>query len=298
MIKKINKALIALLLLLSLFGMIACNSDTNIDTTYRLNVNEISESLLDEEGSLSSVILAQLAMQSTVELTAQFEIAYQASSGGPWGSRTYTTSITSQGTAIFINDYQQLLTNAHVVTLSDYESYTGFEYLDVSYYINFAESDVYIEVNLIDYDTDLDLAILEVNDVVIENLQYLDFYDLTHPEDNDFSTDDSRSLYYGEYVMAVGNANGYGLSVTTGVVSAPYRTFEDGNTLIYAIQTDAAINSGNSGGPLLNIYGTVIGINSFKIVTETSEGLGYAIPAYVIMDYLDSIQIQYSKSGT
>ena len=91
---------------------------------------------------------------------------------------------------------------------------------------------------------------------------------------------DSDALKVGEPVIAIGNALGYGQSVTTGVVSALNRAMEieqydSGSTLI---QTDAAINPGNSGGALLDINGNVIGINSSKIGGSTIEGMGYAIP--------------------
>ena len=93
----------------------------------------------------------------------------------------------------------------------------------------------------------------------------------------------------GDFAIAIGNANGYGISVTQGVVSAPYRNFTSSGINTVAIQTDAAINEGNSGGPLANKYGAVIGINSFKTVTSTSESLGFAIPSYIVMSYIDSV---------
>ncbi len=90
---------------------------------------------------------------------------------------------------------------------------------------------------------------------------------------------DSEALKLGEPVIAIGNALGYGQSVTTGCVSALNRevTMNDGSTGVF-IQTDAAINPGNSGGALLNINGEVIGINSSKIGGSYVEGMGYAIP--------------------
>lgn len=92
---------------------------------------------------------------------------------------------------------------------------------------------------------------------------------------------DSESLKVGEPAIAIGNALGYGQSVTTGVISALNRQIamsEDGSTTGMLIQTDAAINPGNSGGALLNVRGEVVGINSNKIGGSTIEGMGYAIP--------------------
>ena len=92
---------------------------------------------------------------------------------------------------------------------------------------------------------------------------------------------DSESLKVGEPAIAIGNALGYGQSVTTGVISALNRQIamsEDGSTSGTLIQTDAAINPGNSGGALLNVKGEVVGINSNKIGGSTIEGMGYAIP--------------------
>ena len=91
---------------------------------------------------------------------------------------------------------------------------------------------------------------------------------------------DSDSLKVGEPVIAIGNALGYGQSVTTGVVSALNRTLEvsETGTSNALIQTDAAINPGNSGGALLDVKGQVIGINSNKIGGNAIEGMGYAIP--------------------
>ena len=92
---------------------------------------------------------------------------------------------------------------------------------------------------------------------------------------------DSEGLKVGEPAIAIGNALGYGQSVTTGVISALNRQIamsEDGSTTGTLIQTDAAINPGNSGGALLNVRGEVVGINSNKIGGSTIEGMGYAIP--------------------
>ena len=108
---------------------------------------------------------------------------------------------------------------------------------------------------------------------------------------------DSDALRIGERVIAIGNALGYGQSVTVGYVSALNREFseEDGITGTF-IQTDAAINPGNSGGALLNAEGKVIGINSNKIGGNAIEGMGFAIPISKAIPIIDDLKVQESKT--
>lgn len=119
----------------------------------------------------------------------------------------------------------------------------------------------------------------------------------------------SDTLQVGEPAIAIGNALGYGQSVTTGVISAVNRSYTDedgplygGNTedydpdeVKYLIQTDAAINPGNSGGALLNVNGEVIGINSSKIADYTIEGMGYAIPISTAAPIIEELMIQRTR---
>ena len=126
-------------------------------------------------------------------------------------------------------------------------------------------------------DADLDLAIVKIN---ASGLKYLEFAD-------------SDDIKLGEKVYAVGNPVGmeFQRTVTSGIISGLNRTvkIEEENKLSYMedlIQTDASINSGNSGGPLVNEEGKVIGINSIKI--NTAEGIGFAIPINIIKPALDS----------
>ncbi|MEG2117475.1 MAG: trypsin-like peptidase domain-containing protein, partial [Clostridia bacterium] len=109
---------------------------------------------------------------------------------------------------------------------------------------------------------------------------------------------DSTLLSFGEPCVAIGNAKGYGLAVTEGVISAPiqyYNLSSRDNALTAAVQHSAAINQGNSGGPLFNMYGLVVGINSFKLTSATSEvaidGMGFAIPSAVAKDYVNGLNI-------
>jgi len=287
-----------LLLSLSLVGCstlaetISAITKDSIDVTYGLNTNEFDE-YISEDGN-STIVNSAIALASTVEVTVNIEYSYTAIQFNPFGggsSQSITDNVTSVATAFFINRDGYLMTNAHVVTLEDYESLNDFSYDDIDITINYADSSETFDAKIISYDQTLDLAIIKINPTEIENIQYLSFYDLTDPNDDTYLTDDAIKLYYGESVIAVGNANGYGLSVTSGIVSAPLRYFNENGTITSAIQTDTAVNSGNSGGPLLNKYGYVIGIVSFKIVTDDTENIGYAIPSYVITSYLDTLNL-------
>ena len=108
---------------------------------------------------------------------------------------------------------------------------------------------------------------------------------------------DSTLLSYGEPCIAIGNAQGYGLATTEGVISAPiqyYKLTSRDEALTSAVQHSAAINPGNSGGPLFNMYGQVIGINSFKLTGNSDlaiDGMGFAIPTAVAKDYVNGLRI-------
>ena len=120
------------------------------------------------------------------------------------------------------------------------------------------------------------------------------------------SIGDSDSLKVGEQVVAIGNALGYGQSVTTGIVSATNRTMgsntqvvntsADGSALPTYIQTDAAINPGNSGGALVNMKGEVIGINSAKMASTEVEGMGYAIPMSRVSDIIENLMNETTRT--
>ena len=96
--------------------------------------------------------------------------------------------------------------------------------------------------------------------------------------------------------MAIGNALGYGQSVTSGYVSALDRTIDVGDTSVAFIQTDAAINPGNSGGALFNMRGQVIGINSAKLANSMIEGMGYAIPISTALPILNDLEDRVTRT--
>jgi serine protease Do len=298
-----KRLLLAALVALFAFSLTACSlssfvssvlegSDDSataaIDLSYGLTADELAAYADTTDAAL---VVAGIVMPATVEVTVNISYSYTKTVLGPgWSPSTSTGygTATSVATGFFVNADGYLVTNAHVVTLEDYESYSGFAYEGWEITVAFADSDVDIPCSIVTYDSDLDLAVLKT-DVSIEDLAYAVFYDLTDPTSDAYDDADAVRLLYGEPAIAVGNAYGYGISVTEGVVSAPVRFFEDGSDVIQAIQTDAAINEGNSGGPLCNAFGAVIGINSFKIVSDTSESLGFAIPSNIVIDYLESV---------
>ena len=104
---------------------------------------------------------------------------------------------------------------------------------------------------------------------------------------------DSENLQVGEQVVAIGNALGYGQSVTTGIVSAVDRQLDEASCNL--IQTDAAINPGNSGGALLNMQGQLVGINSAKLASTEVEGMGYAIPVSVAQPIMEDLMSRTTR---
>ncbi len=186
-----------------------------------------------------------------------------------WFGGRFQQEVESMGSGIIIaqNETELLIvTNNHVVE--------GNESLTVTFV---DESSV--DASVKGTDSTLDVAVIAVN---------LDELDQTTRESISIAQmGDSNDLRVGEPVIAIGNALGYGQSVTTGIVSALNRQIEDYDG--YLIQTDAAINPGNSGGALLNSQGEVIGINVAKMASEEVEGMGYAIPisdAYEVISTL------------
>ena len=138
-------------------------------------------------------------------------------------------------------------------------------------------------------DAKIDLAVIAVkqDDIPEETRNYIEVA----------SMGDSDALKVGEPAIAIGNALGYGLSVTTGVVSAVDRKLDQDSVSGTFIQTDAAINPGNSGGALLNINGEVIGINSNKIGGTAVEGMGYAIPISAARPIIEDLMNKTTRTA-
>lgn len=193
------------------------------------------------------------------------------------GSQSYEVPSSGSGIIIGENDTELLIvTNNHVVQDT------------VSLKITFVD-DAAVDAAVKGTDTDTDLAVISVplDQIPQETKEKIAVARLG----------DSDGLKVGQGVIAIGNALGYGQSVTVGYVSALNREIKtsDGNTRVL-LQTDAAINPGNSGGALLNMKGEVIGINAAKYSSTEVEGIGYAIPVSGVQDILDELMNRKTRS--
>lgn len=212
----------------------------------------------------------------------------------------YSQESTSSGSGIIIgkNDNELLIvTNYHVVANSK-ELSVIFSSVENSLEL---QSEQGIDPNsqskniptaiVKGYDSDKDLAVIAValNDISPKLLSEIKIATIG----------DSSALKAGDRVVAIGNALGYGQSVTTGIVSAVNRKItadsDSGVSNSTFIQTDAAINFGNSGGALLNMRGEVIGINSAKISASGVEGMGYAIPISDVQDIIGNLMLKKTR---
>lgn len=201
---------------------------------------------------------------------------------------TYSEDSESCGSGIIIgqtDDELIIVTNYHVVADSN-ELTVVFSYDEDS------EDPTAVEAKVKGYDEDKDIAVIaiDLDDLSSDTLSEIKVATIG----------DSSTLSLGEQVVAIGNALGYGQSVTTGIISALNRevtlTNDSGNEITNSlIQTDAAINPGNSGGALFNMKGELVGINSAKISSSSVEGMGYAIPISDVLDLIDELSLKETR---
>ena len=249
---------------------ISDTSDKQAKTTTTANSTKLTTS----SGTTVTTDIAQIVkntMPSVVSITSMSVQQVQSFFGGIQEQQSE-----SAGSGIIIgqNDDELLIvTNNHVVEGSD------------TLTVSFIDEES-VEANIKGTNPDKDLAVVAVP---LENVK-----DSTMDEIAVATLGDSTELQVGEPAIAIGNALGYGQSVTTGIISATNRSIESYDGKL--IQTDAAINPGNSGGALLNANGEVIGINSAKIAQEQVEGIGYAIPISDASDIITNLMNQETKT--
>jgi serine protease Do len=266
------------------------NAVANSIASYDKDVEQKSlMELASRENSLSVPEAVDKVMPAVVGISSKFNVPITNSGTGfdwffggqsPYGNDTQTQIATSTGTGIVMTSEGYIITNAHVI----YDQTNGYGRA-ASVSVLMSDETEY-EASIIGYDIDTDIAVLKI--------------DATGLIPAEFGNSDD--LRVGELVIAIGNPLGFELfgSVTSGIVSALNREISVNEKKMELIQTDAPINSGNSGGPLINSFGQVIGINSAKMSSTYSatsvEGLSFAIPitqAKIIID--DLINYGYVK---
>ena len=214
--------------------------------------------------------IAQNAMPSVVSITNMSVQQVQNFFGG-----VQEQEMKSAGSGIIISQTDSellIVTNNHVVEGSD------------TLTVTFADEES-VEANIKGTDASKDLAVIAVD--------LKDIKDSTRDAIAVAQMGDSDKIQVGEQAVAIGNALGYGQSVTTGIISATGRSLDGFD--IGLLQTDAAINPGNSGGALLNANGEVIGINTAKASSTEVEGMGYAIPISEVSDVITNLMNQDTK---
>ena len=194
-----------------------------------------------------------------------------------FGTQQYKTASAGSGIIVGENETELLIvTNNHVIAEAE----------EIS--VQFVNDDsIPALVKGTDAVNDLAVIVVKLADISEETMNAIAYAELG----------DSDALVIGEGVVAIGNALGFGQSVTNGIVSALNRAVKDENeNTAYLIQTNAAINPGNSGGALVNMHGQVIGINSSKYADEAVEGMGFAIPINTALPILEDLMTRTTRT--
>lgn len=236
-----------------------------------------SAQMLDVSGVVDA------AMPTVVAITNELEVT----GTDMWG-RTVRQASEGSGSGVIIDQTATellIVTNAHVVQITGSES-SYYDISSVGLKVTFCDGQE-VEAYLKGSDSDADLAVMAVSlkDIPEETLKNIAVSKIG-------SSDDLR---VGNGVIAIGNALGFGQSVTVGYVSALNRDVTIDGVTRTLLQTDAAINPGNSGGALLNVNGELVGINSAKYSEESVEGMGYAIPISQALGIIDNLKTMETK---
>lgn len=220
--------------------------------------------------SETGIGVAQKVLPSVVGIKVEYSVSsifYKSSSN----------TATAEGSGVIISEDGYILTNNHIINSSSSSSYYEVGKANkITVYLYNDETEY--EGTIVGTDEQTDLAVIKI-----------DKTGLTAAE-----LGDSDSVQVGEFAMAIGNPLGMQSSVSSGTISAVNRSVTSDNVTYKLIQTDAAINSGNSGGALVNSQGQVIGINTLKMSGSGIEGMGFAIPINSTKDIYSQL-IQYNK---
>lgn len=229
----------------------------------------------------TAVYAANKILPSVVGIEVQYNVNSMLSM---FGNRGQSQTATATGSGIIISEDGYILTNNHIVSTSSSSSNSSSSnYYSVSeaekVTVTLFNDDKTYDAKIVGTDEQTDLAVIKIEKTGLPKAEFAD----------------SDNIKVGEFAMAVGNPLGMQSSITCGVVSAVNRKITDSDGKEFTlIQTDAAINAGNSGGALVNSQGQVIGINTLKLQGTGIEGMGFAIPINSTTDITSQL-IQYSK---
>ena len=246
------------------------SSDTTSGTVDFVSLQEYSD---------TAVYASNKILPSIVGIKVTYNVTTSSMFSMFGNSKPSTSESYASGSGIIISEDGYILTNNHVVDSSSESTYYDISEA-TSVKVTLFNDDTEYEAKIVGKDSQTDLAVLKIE---ADNLTAAEFAN-------------SDDVKVGEFAMAVGNPLDLGTTITCGVVSAINREVkdaEDGSTYI-CIQTDAAINSGNSGGALVNSKGQVIGVNTLKVSSTGVEGIGFAIPINSTLDIIDDL-ITYNK---
>lgn len=253
----------------SLIGKTTSTTQSTQSVNYNnINTNLVSLSSFSDTG----VAVAQKVLPSVVGIKVQYAVNSIFSQN--------TSTAMAEGSGVIISSDGYILTNNHVINSSETNSNSFYSLGEATKItVSLYNDDTEYPAKIIGTDQQTDLAIIKI-----------DKTDLTAAK-----LGDSNSIQVGEWCMAIGNPLGMASSVTAGTISALNRKITDNDGKNYTlIQTDAAINSGNSGGALVNTNGEVIGINTIKASGTGVEGLGFAIPINSTKSITEDL-IKYNK---
>ena len=248
---------------------------SNIDKVTSDDINANGDTNLSQYSSMNVESVAQAALPAMVALNGTTTVSSSSSMYG-WGQQQYEASTSGTGIIVGKNDTELLIvTNAHVV---DNVSNLKCVFVD--------DQSVSATVKGSKSDQDIAVVAVSLSDIPSDTISKIAIAELA----------DSDTIAVGQQVVAIGNALGEGQSVTNGIISALDRTITVNNvTFSGLIMTNAAINSGNSGGALLNASGKVIAINFAKTSSDGVEGMAYSIPVSNVKELISSLMSKQTR---
>lgn len=248
---------------------------SNIDKVTSDDINANGDTNLSQYSSMNVESVAQAALPAMVALNGTTTVSSSSSMYG-WGQQQYEASTSGTGIIVGKNDTELLIvTNAHVV---DNVSNLKCVFVD--------DQSVSATVKGSKSDQDIAVVAVSLSDIPSDTISKIVIAELA----------DSDTIAVGQQVVAIGNALGEGQSVTNGIISALDRSITVNNvTFSGLIMTNAAINSGNSGGALLNASGKVIAINFAKTSSDGVEGMAYSIPVSNVKELISSLMSKQTR---